>query len=284
MKYLCGLFCSFLPLVGNSAVFSYDLHVVSIPGVHSRTMVCFHGYGGSYKIAENIKGLGLIDATLVAFNFPDHDLEEREYDARRASFGTIDELLPALYVLKTQVIDLGLDSIDLYGYSAGGAAVVNALGVLQISTYDDALATIGIRDCEKERLLDAIQRGLIILDAPLKSVEEIIDFRGTSPELEILAKNYRDNHFRPIDTLEFLQGLSLNIILHFQESDEIISNRDDVLYIERVKKFNQRGTTSVIIGNDGGHLAPHLSLWQFISKEGDRLVSGGSGRGCPRGG
>jgi len=103
----------------------------------------------------------------------------------------------------------------------------------------------------------------IILDVPLKSVEEIIAFRGSNPELKILAKHYRDNNLRPIDTVEFLQGLSLNIIIHFQESDEIISNRDDQIYIEKINEVNRLGTTSVITGNDGGHEGVHLSLWQF---------------------
>lgn len=209
----------------------------------------------------------LIDSTLISFNFPDHDLLEKAYDPKKATFGTIKELLPAFYVLKKYVINEGLDSIDLYGFSAGGAVVINLLAVLNTPRYDAELKQLGISNKEKETLLSAIQKGIIILDVPLKSVEEIIDFRGSSIELEILAKNYRENHFRPIDALESLNGLSLDIILHFQDPDEIISNRDDQIYIERLKKANSRGTTSVVIGNDAGHVAPHSSLWQFYSEK-----------------
>lgn len=144
-----------------------------------------------------------IEATLVSFNFPEYDIkEEREYDYRQATFGTIAELLPALYVLKQIVIDQGIASIDLYGFSAGGGALINVIGVLNTSTYDTELKKIGIHTLEKEKLLSAIQKGIIVLDTPLKSIEEIIDHRGSTPEFEYLAKNYRDNNLRPIDSSE----------------------------------------------------------------------------------
>ena len=268
MHFLVKFF-SFLSLLfmGNAAPFEHDLHLFSIPGTNCRTMICFHGYGANYKIAEDLKNLGLIDATLVSFNFPDHDLLEKTYDPRQATFGTIRELFPAFYVLKKYVIDQDLNAIDLYGFSAGGAVAINLIAVLNTTTHDIALKQMGIGTKEKEKLLSAIQNGVVILDVPLKSVEEILDLRGPSPELEILAKNYRENHFRPIDALESLNGLCLDIILHFQEPDEIIFNRDDHIYIERLKKANSKGATSVIIGNDGGHIAPHLALWQFYSQK-----------------
>ncbi len=56
----------------------------------------------------------------------------------------------------------------------------------------------------------------------------------------------------------------------YQESkdpDEIISNRDDEIYIARLKQANSSGTTVVIIGNDGGHLGPHWTLWQVYSQK-----------------
>jgi hypothetical protein len=268
MKFITNL-CGFLSLlcIANALSFEHDLHLFSIPGTSSRTMICFHGYGGNYQIAKRLKKLGQIEATLVSFNFPDHDLREKAYDPHQATFGTIQELLPAFYVLKKYVIDEGLNSIDLYGYSAGGGVVVNLIAVLNSSAYGAELEKMGITSTERERLLKVIQRGLVILDVPLKSVEEIIDFKGSSVEMEILARNYREHHFRPIDALEALKGLSLDVILHFQESDEIISNRDDAIYIERLKKANSHGTTAVIIGDDGGHLVPHWSLWQLYSQK-----------------
>lgn len=241
--------------------FEYDLHISTLPGKSKRIMICFHGYGDNYEIASSLKNLKYIEATLISFNFPEYDIKQgRKYDPKKSTFGTIDELLPALYVMKQVVVDQSADSIDLYGFSAGGGALVNVIGLLNTQTYAAKLEEIGISTLEKEKILAAIQKGIVILDTPLKSIEEIIDFRGSTEEFEILAKNYQSNNLRPIDSLLLLKGLLLDIFLHFQENDEILSNRDDNLYIERLKATQPNVT--VIMENDGGHMATHSSLWQ----------------------
>jgi len=67
----------------------------------------------------------------------------------------------------------------------------------------------------------------------------------------------------PLETLTSLLGLKLTIILHFQKPDEILGNRDDALFIERLKKANT-GITSVVIGFDGGHNSMHRTLWNTL--------------------
>lgn len=246
--------------------FNYDLYISTLPRDNNRIMICLHGYGDNYQIATSLKNLKCIQATIISFNFPEYDIKQgRKYDPKKATFGTIHELLPALYVIKKVVFDENATSVDLYGFSAGGGALINIIGVLNTTTYDPKLKEIGIGTIEKQKLLSAIQKGIVILDTPLKSIEEIIDFRGSTEEFEILAKNYRDNHFRPIDSLKRLQGLSLDILLHFQEKDEILSNRDDHLYIEQLKAIQPN--TTIIIEDDGGHLTAHQSLWQSYLKK-----------------
>lgn len=235
-----------LPFLCFAHPFDYDLHLTTIPGKNGRTMVCFHGYKHSYKIIYALQDYG---ATLVSFNFPDHQGSHRQ----TPSFGTRDELLPALYAIKQCILEQKLGAIDLYGFSAGGGAVINLLAAL------NSKENLGLSEKERTEILTAIQNGLIILDTPLKSVEEIIEFRGSSPELERIAKTYRDNGTRPIDSISKLKGLRLDILLHFQDPDEILFNRDDTLFIERLKNANG-GKTTVIIANEGGHLAPHESL------------------------
>lgn len=248
--------------------FDYDLHLFSLPGSNERTMICFHGYGDSYQIAEALKRLYQLKATLVSFNFPEHDIKEgKRYDPKTASFGTINELLPALYVMKKIVLDQGLESIDLYGFSAGGGAVINAIAVLNGGAYDSELKGIGIGAEDKARLLSAIQRGMVILDAPLKSIEEVMDFRGTSQDFKVLAEKYREHGFRPIDSLKMLDGLSLNILLYFDAQDEVLSNRDDLVFIQRLQDVQPSKQVTVIIANEGGHLAPHFSLWKAYAKQ-----------------
>lgn len=268
MKFLNKFLCIFSFIFNeNLNPFDYELNLNIIKGTNHRTMICFHGYGSSYKIANYLKDTKMIDSTLISFNFPDHDLDKKTYKPTDLSFGTINELLPALYVLKKEVIDEKIDAIDLYGFSSGGGALINILGILNTSSYEKELSRIGITKENKQKILSAIQKGLIILDSPLKSIEEIIELRGPNEELLTLAKNYEKNSLRPIDSLDKLKGLSLNIILHFQKPDEIIFNRDDEIYIEKLKQNNQKGSTSVIFGNDGGHNAMHLSLWKFYNEK-----------------
>jgi hypothetical protein len=179
------------------------------------------------------------------------------------SFGTIDELLPALYMIKHTVIDEKKSSVDLYGFSAGGGALINTLAVLNSSKYDAQLKKVGIGSLEKKKMLFAIQNGLIILDAPLKSIEEIIDGRGSTEELERIAKQYRNNDLRPIDSLQLLKGLSLRVLLYFQKNDEILFNRDDQLYIKRLRAGQPNGRIHVVMGEEGGHNTPHMPLWNY---------------------
>ncbi|MBX9744026.1 MAG: hypothetical protein K2X08_02305 [Chlamydiales bacterium] len=259
------------PFLGFAGIaehpFDYDLHLISLPGSNQRTIICFHGYGDSYQIAEILKNLYQPKTTLVSFNFPEHGIKEgRKYDPKTASFGTIDELLPAIYVMKKIVLDQGLESIDLYGFSSGGGAVVNAIALLNGTAHDSELKKIGIGIEEKKRLLSAIQLGIVVLDTPLKSIEEIMDFRGSSEEFEILANKYREHGFRPIDSLKMFKGLSLNVLLYFDKEDEVLSNRDDQLYIERLRDSQPGEKLAVIIGDEGGHMAPHHSLWKAYAQ------------------
>lgn len=267
MKYKILFILALLPLLcfGGEALFSHDLHLSTLPGTNARTLISFHGYGGSYKLAETLRERDQVKATLISFNFPDHDFPKRGLKPEEATFGTIKELLPAFYVLKKQVLDQKLEAVDLHGFSAGGAALVNLLAILNSNAWEKELKQIGIGNEERQELLKAIQKGVVILDVPLKSVEEIIALRGPSTELALLAGNYRKNGLRPLDSLDALKGLSLHILLHFQNPDHTLSNRDDSLYIEKLKKANYRGTTHVIIGTEGGHTGPHTPLWQHYN-------------------
>lgn len=268
MKYIL-LFLLPILCFGNVAnhPFDYDLHIHVIPGSNERTLICFHGYGSSYRLIERLKKLNVTDSTLVGFNFPDYHIGSREYDLKNIAFGTIKEILPACFVLKKFIIDEKLDEVDIYGFSAGGGTVINTLAVLNSDEYDAELATIGIGKKEKQILLEAIQKGIVLLDSPLKSIEEILELRGYSEELQLLAKIYRTNRMVPLESVDLLQGLSLDIIVYFEEMDEVIFNRDDDLFIEKLEKINSKGSTTFIIANDGGHNAPHWSLWRAYNQK-----------------
>lgn len=242
-------------------VFSYNLDIKLIPSKNKNgnVTICCHGYGGDNRIVDAINYYKVIDGHLIGFNFPDYNL--RNYNAAKSSFGTIQEILPLLYVLKLCVIDAHLTSINLYGFSAGGGAIVNMLSILNNSTHDQELTTIGITQENKKKLIAALEAGNIILDCPLKSWEEVMALRGRSKEFEILEARYVKNNMRPIDAVSRLHNAKLTIFLHFQNPDEIINNRDDKLFIDRLCAAHN-GATHVTSGNDGGHVSFHKNLWK----------------------
>lgn len=246
--------------------FAHDLHLSVYPGAGPKVMICCHGMGGDYTIAEVIREANPAD-TLISFNFPDHNCLDKEFDGAKTTFGTINELLPALYVFKKIMLDEGCQNVALYGFSAGGGAIINALAVLNGNSYEVELKEIGIQEAEKKKLLTAIQQGQILLDSPLKSIAEIVDFRGPDKDLEAIRTRYRANDMEPINSVNKLNGLNLNILVHFQRPDEILSNRDDGLFLGRLKMANAKGKVLINIADDGGHCTLHHSLWKIYRQE-----------------
>ena len=104
--------------------------------------------------------------------------------------------------------------------------------------------------------------GDVILDTPLKSIDELVSLYGNTQELEVIGKRFRDNEMDPIYSLKYWQGLSLNVLVHFQVPDEVVSNRDDALFVETLKSYS-RGNVDVLVGSDTGHKLPHASLWEY---------------------
>lgn len=243
--------------------FNHDLNFTSIPGKSDKVIITAHGMNGNHQISQTVK----TDKTIITFNFPDHDLYKRALTYDKTTFGTIDELLPLLYVIKQKVLVDGDQEIDLYGFSAGGGAIINTLAALNTSRFDDHLKKIGIDQEGKAKMLAAIQKGNIILDCPLKSLREIIAYRGPSKDLEMVEKRYKANDMEPIDALKYLQGLSLNVTLYFNNPDETLSNRDDQLYYEQLKKVNAKGSTQFLIGKEKGHNSPHHLIWDSLAKK-----------------
>jgi hypothetical protein len=152
--------------------------------------------------------------------------------------------------------------VCLYGFSAGGAALVNCLTALSSSTYDLNLSSIGIREADKKKILQVIRQGDVILDTPLKSINELVALYGMTKELEIIGARYQTNEMDPIESIKKWKNVSLNLLVHFQVPDEVVSNRDDGPFLQRLKRYNQ-GTTNVLIGSDSGHSLPHPSLWEY---------------------
>lgn len=244
--------------------FSYDLKVKLLKGKSEEqpVILILHGMGSDNRLGEILQTYGDISDHLVCFNFPDAGLQA-PYDPSRTTFGTFHEILPVIYLLKKLVIEGGLPSISLYGFSAGGGALVNTVSILNMDRFDRELQGIGIRKSDKHAILKALHKGTILLDASLKSMREIKDFRGEA-KLDVIGSRYRQNGFEPIDSLQHWKGLSLQVLVYFEVPDEVLSNRDDDLFINRLKSFNA-GKVQQFFGNHGGHASYHKELWKAYS-------------------
>lgn len=260
---LCAGCAPFDPAQLNTqaaAILGYDPHISLI---HSSTapeiMITCHGYGANKDIGYTVAKY--VPLPILTFDFQDHDLDEHA-DLDQTSFGTIDECKPILYLLKAS-IEHGISTIHLYGFSAGGGALMNTIALLTYPIFRETLSSLNISDQMRAAIIEALSRGIIILDAPLKSVDEIMSIRPEDTTLAVLARRYAANQLEPIETLKNLKDLSLTIYLYFEQPDEVLSNRDDELYYHRLKKAN-RGTTTLIVDQDGGHNGPHEKLWETV--------------------
>lgn len=256
----------------TSNPFNYDLQLKILPDKNQEAelLICMHGMGSDSSLCNIIRSNPVIPYHIVAFNFPDYGLRFRE--SQKTTFGTFDEIAPALFVLKKTIIDGGVDRVHLYGFSAGGGAIVNMLSALNSNRYDQSLHKFGIDKAEKQIILQAIQQGSVILEVPLKSFDEIADF-SLSREIQMLAERAKDNGMTPIENIKELSGLSLNVFVYFAYPDEALSNRDDAEFIKRLQTANKNGQTVAIMGKNAGHLTLHRELWEAYKKFVDGRIS-----------
>lgn len=245
--------------------FNYDLQLKVLPSEKqdAELLICMHGMGGDSSLCNIMRSNPVIPYHIVAFNFPDYGLRYR--DSHKTTFGTFDEIAPALFVLKKSIVDGKADKVHLYGFSAGGGVIVNILAVLNSNRYDPALQNLGIGEAEKQKILQAIQQGSVILEVPLKSFDEIADI-SSHREIQVLAQRARKNGMTPLENLKELKGLALNVFLYFAFPDSILGNRDDTEFIEKLQFANKNGQTVVIIGKNTNHIAPHPELWKAYAK------------------
>lgn len=259
MKYTYILFFLFLCLPLRAVEFSTlqdipfeEVHLIRGASDDEEVVIACHGYGGDWKIVEQLSEFLPFHA--IGFNFPDHGCETYIKDPYSLHFGTMDELTPLIRIMRQCVVEGGIKKIHLYGFSAGGGAVVNALAVLNNGRYG------AVPLAEREAILKAVQKGTVILDCPLKSMEEIIAARGSLFPLRVVQEQYRRNNLVPIESVKELASLSLSVCVHFQVPDRVLSNRDDGIFVESLKKVNQTGKTVFIKGSEGQHVP---CLWSL---------------------
>ncbi|MFN0065401.1 MAG: hypothetical protein ACKVOH_04110 [Chlamydiales bacterium] len=226
--------------------------VIAGEGWDQDPMIIAHGYGMDDSLTDIVSSSGLTPHHLVGFNFPDygHDIDVTRPD--KLCFGTIKELAPLINLMRACVLEAGAKRLHVYGFSAGGGAVVNALGVLCQHRFCNEL---NLNPEEMDNIIEAVERGSVLLDCPLKSIDEICDVvEKTNPHLRYIADIYIAWGMRPIDSLLKLEGHAFDLYLHFENPDVILSNRDDMFYIDNLERGNYLGRNTIVLGYLGLHL------------------------------
>lgn len=146
--------------LGGPTPFPYLLRARVFPAYNPNAdpLVVFHGFGHDCQLGGILRENKCIQDHIISFNFPDANISNENFNAYQTAFGTIQEILPPLYLLKQLVVN-GAERISLYGFSAGGGAVVNVLAVLNKKDYDKDLQAIGINLEMKQKISQALQKG-----------------------------------------------------------------------------------------------------------------------------
>jgi hypothetical protein len=140
-----------------------------------------HGFGDNGQGFYSWKEFeGCVHNPSIFFNLPDYNLQSNNFAIFESSFGQWSAIAPTLYVLK-QCRDAGHKRVDLFGFSAGAATIINLLDVLHNKKYSSplrilgpSLQQLGIDEQARIDILNMIQAGCITLDSPIKHLYPIM--------------------------------------------------------------------------------------------------------------
>lgn len=127
----------------------------------------------------------LFQTPAVVFNFLDAR-HKGKTPLARSSFGQRADMAPALFILNAIVESNLATRINLVGFSRGAATVVNLIAVLNNPDhYKPLLKFVGIDTPKAQTILALIERGIIVLDCPLKDVrwgimQHVRNYRSTT--------------------------------------------------------------------------------------------------------
>ena len=244
---------------------------------HEHPTIYLHGWGDTKQSAKLLKAYcDVLPGDIVTFNFQDSGILVPKW--KYSNMGQLPDVLSTIYTIKWTKDNVHAKAVDLFGYSRGGATLLNTLAVLNDTSgaYDIDLECIGVTPRERKAILAMIQRGCHVLDCPLTdmnvSINELMKYKkvaSTNNKDFFLVKAfegltcYKCDGLQGLSSAESLSGLKLNILMHFQYKDTMVSNKNEAeLY--RLLYSHNPCTTFIVLGNNGGHLHSHAALANTI--------------------
>lgn len=275
-------------------VLGYDPHISLIRETDEtvintgRKTVYFHGFGGNSSVAAGIKhlyGAERLPGDVVTFDFADA-VTTAGMDTTKSSLGQWPDMKTALYVLKT-LHDSGETAVGITAHSRGGATAVNTVAALvdETTKYDENLAEIGIDGAKRKAMLKMLQRGQIVLECPLVHVRSVIKHQVETSRAgswltrmfgdslssssastadycaSAVVRKYRPWNEQAIESAEKWNNIRIPTIVHFQENDEVLGNRNDHEFYEKLSASNGVDHTERHVGADGGHNSSFASFY-----------------------
>ncbi len=236
---------------------------------HNRPTIYLHGWGDTKQSAKLLKAFcDVLPGDLITFNFRDNGVLLPKFGY--SNLGQLPDVLSTIYVIKWTRDNLNVQEVDLFGYSRGGATLLNTVAVLndKNGTYDKDLASIGITQEDRKSLLSMIQRGCHVLDCPLTNMNVTVgEFMKSKNSFWVSAfetvTRYKRDGLQGLTSALTFGNLKLNMLVHFQHHDKIVSNKNEAELYRRLSKHNPM-SIFMVLGNNGGHLHSHAALANTI--------------------
>ncbi len=217
------------------------------------------------RSSDLLRYYNVLPGDVITFNFPDAGWR-LPFPFVYSSFGQLSDVLPAIYTLAYAYDHFHIRAIDIFGYSRGGAVAINMIAVLndKAGIYDEKLAALGIDGEKREKLLETIKKGSLVLNCPLVDTNATLTmYSAFIRTFFSRVTQYKVDGLQALQSARSLADLAMPVLLHFQYHDRRVFNiKDGELYC--IFKHSNPDATFLVLGNDGGHVHTHVTLAQTI--------------------
>jgi hypothetical protein len=224
-----------------------------------------HGWGDSQLSIDYFqRNADFLPNTVVGFDFIDASFGAFLPTYKKSNFCQTQDIASLVSVMA--VLDTcGVEVIHLFGHCRGAGTILTALARLaRYPIYKRFFHKLGISRIQAKRLLQKVERGIIILNCPLIDMQTIIkdklgwfklDWAGALVRGCILPiiTQYKPNGDSPLKAARALRRLNLTLCIYTEQQDMIVGNSTEAeLYATLYGPH-----TYFCIGNTSGHI--HLS-------------------------